>query len=111
MRIEIINKEERKKQQDTDLQEANDIATPVEVPAEPLIVENQPEATLPIDPTETPMPDAGPVATDRELPADTEQLTPTADDEWGAPSKKKKGKCGEKFRGEVAVFHRGREKF
>ncbi|KAM0704023.1 hypothetical protein Q7P35_008255 [Cladosporium inversicolor] len=86
-----------KKQQDTELQSAEITEPAVETPAEaaPVDVETATEAALPAGEADTLVPDAEPTSTETALPADVEQSTAVADDEWGAPSKKKKkGKKG-----------------
>ncbi|GAB7324711.1 hypothetical protein MBLNU13_g08574t2 [Cladosporium sp. NU13] len=84
-----------KKQQDSDLQGADITEPSVDTPSAPVEVEGATQADRSADQVDTLIPDAEPASTDTVLPTDVEQSAPVADDEWGAPSKKKKkGKKG-----------------
>jgi len=80
-----------KKQQDTDWQDSTAAETPVDSSV-PTFVEatGEPQTAPPLDQLDTLVPDDGPVPTNAAQPADVEQQAVVADDEWGAPSKKKK---------------------
>jgi hypothetical protein len=85
-----------KKQQDTDWEDATNAVVPVEVLAEPAVVEAEDanQAVLPESQVDTLMSDTAATPTDNPQATNVEHPTAVADNEWGAPSKKKKGKKG-----------------